>query len=83
MAECVGERLPMGGSVGRRLTAMGLLVLTLSFGGCTVLNPPPTQQCTLFGCKQTGNIIKELGGMIVVMGVIAIAITGVVRRMTK
>lgn len=67
----------------RKLTATALLTLTLSFSGCAVLNPPPTQQCSLFGCKQKGNIVKELGGMILVMGAITVALTAVVRRMSK
>lgn len=67
----------------RRLTAMALLVLGLSFGGCAVLNPPTTQPCTLFGCKKGGNIIEEIGGTILVMGIVGVALTGLVRRMSK
>jgi hypothetical protein len=62
---------------------VALLALTLSLGGCTVLNPPTTQPCTLFGCKQTGNPVRELGGAILVMGIIVVVMAGVVRRMTK
>lgn len=67
----------------RRLIIAGLLALTLSTAGCATLNPPLTQQCTMFGCKQTGNIVKELGGAIVVMGAITVVLAGVARRMSK
>ncbi len=68
----------------RRLAAIALLSLTLSLTGCaSTLNPPSTQQCTLFGCKQTGTIVKELGGMIVVMGILSGAIAAVARRLSK
>lgn len=72
-----------GGNVLRRLIVAGLLALTLSTAGCATLNPPLTQQCTLFGCKQTGNIVKELGGMIVVMGVLSGAVAAVAKRLSK
>lgn len=68
----------------RRMIVAVALALTLSMTGCaSTLNPPPTQQCTLFGCKQTGNIVKELGGMILVMGILSGAIAAVARRLSK
>ena len=67
----------------RRLLTIAILVLTLTMSGCAALNPPLTQQCTLFGCKKTGNIVKELGGAIVVMGAITVALAGIAKRMSK
>lgn len=67
----------------RRLTAALMLALTLSLGGCATLNPPTTQECTLFGCQEDGNIIQELGGMVLVMGIITGALAAVARRMSK
>lgn len=81
MAECEGSTT--GGTVLRRLIVTALAALTLTMSGCATLNPPTTQQCTLFGCKQTGNIIEELGGMIVVMGVLSGAIAALARRLSK
>lgn len=67
----------------RRLLAIAILATTLSISGCAALNPPLTQQCTLFGCKKTGNIVKELGGTIVVLGAITVALAGIAKRMSK
>lgn len=72
-----------GGTVLRRLITTALVALTLSMTGCAALNPPLTQQCTLFGCKKTGNIVKELGGTIVIVGAISAALAGAARRMSK
>jgi hypothetical protein len=66
----------------RRAAAAALLLLTLSFGGCAALDPPPSQPCTLFGCTKPANIVREVGGMVLVMGVLGIALTIVVRRMS-
>jgi hypothetical protein len=64
--------------------AITFLALTLTLTGCaSTLNPPTTQQCTLFGCKQTGNIVEELGGMVLVMGILSGAIAAVARRLSK
>lgn len=67
----------------RRLLTIAILAMTLTMSGCAALNPPLTQQCTLFGCKQTGNIVKELGGAVVVLGAITIALAGIAKRMSK
>ena len=68
----------------RRLVAITFLALTLTLTGCaSTLNPPITQQCTLFGCKQTGNIVEELGGMVLVMGILSGAIAALARRLSK
>ncbi len=72
-----------GGPVLRRLLTIAIRAMTLTMSGCAALNPPQTQQCTLFGCKHTGNIVKELGGAVVVLGAITIALAGIARRMSK
>ncbi len=69
----------------RRLAVTaGFILMALAFAGCaSFLDPQPSQPCTLFGCNEPGNIIREVGGMIVFMGIIAAAITAVVKRLTK
>jgi len=63
---------------------VGLLVLAVSITGCaSVLDPLPSQPCTPFGCNKPGNIIQELGGMILFMGLIAAALAGIVQRISK
>jgi hypothetical protein len=62
----------------------GVLFFALTLTGCAaVLDPLPSQPCTTFGCNQPGNIIQELGGTILFMGVLVAIMAGVVRRMSK
>ncbi len=68
----------------RRLVLAGVLFFALTLTGCAgVLDPLPSQPCTAFGCNQPGNIIQELGGTILFMGLLVAIMAGVVRRMSK
>ncbi|MGH2757993.1 MAG: hypothetical protein ACRDKJ_00350 [Actinomycetota bacterium] len=68
----------------KRLVLVGVLFLTLTLTGCaSVLDPLPSQPCTAFGCNKPGNILYEVGGTIVFMGVLIAIMAGVVRRLSK
>ena len=68
----------------RRLILVGVLLCALTLTGCaSVLDPLPSQPCTAFGCNQPGNILYEIGGTIVFMGVLIAVMAGVVKRLSK
>jgi hypothetical protein len=74
--------------VTKRILVMLLLAVSLSLTGCSrvadFVDPSPDRPCTAFGCHpKQGNIVRELGGIILFGAVIAGGLGLVVRRMTR